>query len=200
MQLFNAITRCIRVSRGGSAVHCPFCRHEDTKVSDSRVTDDGLAIRRRRNCPVCGRKFTTIEQIQLSVVKRSGVVEPFSRDKIVTGVGKACQGRPVTQAQLAALGQRVEETLRSSGCAEIPAEDIGVAILGPLAELDPVTYLRFASVYKNYDSVDDFTAEIELMKQRALEQKVEPEERPTRRRRARRVKSEPSDSQQPLIG
>lgn len=182
-------------------MHCPFCRHEDTKVSDSRVTDDGLAIRRRRNCPACGRKFTTIEQIQLSVVKRSGVVEAFSRDKIIKGVGKACQGRPVTQVQLAALGQRVEETLRASGQAEIPAEDIGVAILGPLAELDPVAYLRFASVYKNYDSVDDFAAEIASMKQRALEQKAaEPEPRPTSRRRSRRTRTEPSDSQQPLIG
>lgn len=181
-------------------MHCPFCRHEDTKVSDSRVTDDGLAIRRRRNCPTCGRKFTTIEQIQLSVVKRSGVVEAFSRDKIVKGVGKACQGRPVTPAQLAALGQRVEEALRSSGHAEIPAEDIGVAILGPLAELDPVAYLRFASVYKNYDSVDDFTAEIAAMKKRAPEHLPESETRPRGRRRTGRTKTEPSESQQPLIG
>ncbi|RRD49311.1 transcriptional regulator NrdR [Arachnia propionica] len=181
-------------------MHCPFCRHEDTKVSDSRVTDDGLAIRRRRNCPTCCRKFTTIEQIQLSVVKRSGVVEAFSRDKIIKGVGKACQGRPVTPAQLAALGQRVEETLRSSGHAEIPSEEIGVAILGPLAELDPVAYLRFASVYKNYDSVDDFTAEIAAMKNRAPEHLSESGPRPGGRARTRRTKTEPSESQQPLIG
>lgn len=141
-------------------------------MSDSRATDDGAAIRRRRICPVCERKFTTVEQIQLTVVKRSGVVEPFNRDKVVRGVGKACQGRPVTQAELAALGQRVEETLRSSGQAEIPAEDIGVAILGPLAELDSVAYLRFASVYKNYESVDDFAAEIEEMGRRAAAQEA----------------------------
>lgn len=144
-------------------MRCPFCRHEDTKVSDSRVAEDGAAIRRRRVCPQCERKFTTVEQIQLTVLKRSGVIEPFSRDKVVRGVGKACQGRPVTPAQLAALGQQVEETLRSSGQAEIPAADIGVAILGPLADLDAVAYLRFASVYKNYESVGDFLAEIAAM-------------------------------------
>lgn len=145
-------------------MHCPFCRHEDTKVADSRVTEDGSSIRRRRSCPVCERKFTTVEQIVLTVVKRSGVVEAFSRDKVIKGVSKACQGRPVTQAQLAALGQRVEEALRSSGQAEIPSEQVGVAILGPLAELDSVAYLRFASVYKNYNSLEDFAEEIERLK------------------------------------
>lgn len=145
-------------------MHCPFCRHEDTKVSDSRATEDGSAIRRRRSCPGCERKFTTVEQIILTVVKRSGVVEPFNRDKVVRGVSKACQGRPVTPAQLAALGQRVEESLRSSGLAEIPAEQVGIAILGPLAELDTVAYLRFASVYKNYDTLDDFAEEIERLR------------------------------------
>lgn len=145
-------------------MYCPFCRHEDTKVSDSRATDDGSAIRRRRACPACERKFTTVEQIQLTVVKRSGVVEAFSREKVIRGVSKACQGRPVSQAQLAALGQRVEESLRSSGMAEIPSEQVGVAILGPLAELDPVAYLRFASVYKNYDSLEDFAEEIQRLR------------------------------------
>ena len=111
-------------------MYCPFCRHADTKVSDSRATDDGLAIRRRRMCCSCQRKFTTVEQIQLYVLKRSGVVETFNRDKVIKGVAKACQNRPVTAAQLAALGQRVEEDLRSIGQAELTSEDIGVAILG----------------------------------------------------------------------
>lgn len=149
-------------------MHCPFCRHEDTKVADSRVTEDGSAIRRRRSCPTCERKFTTMEQIILTVAKRSGVIEPFSREKVIKGVSKACQGRPVTPNQLAALGQRVEEALRSSGQAEIPAEQIGLAILGPLAELDSVAYLRFASVYKNYDSLEDFAEEIERLKEDAV--------------------------------
>ncbi len=149
-------------------MHCPFCRHTDTRVLDSRVAEDGTSIRRRRQCPVCERRFTTIEQMQLVVVKRSGVVEPFSREKVVTGVAKACKGRPVSEADLARLGQRVEETLRASGQAEIPADEVGLAILGPLSELDPVAYLRFASVYKHYDSVEDFEAEIDQLRRVAL--------------------------------
>ena len=142
-------------------MHCPFCRHTDTRVLDSRVAEDGTSIRRRRQCPLCERRFTTLEQMQLVVVKRSGFVEPFSREKVITGVAKACKGRPVSEADLARLGQRVEETLRASGQAEIPADEVGLAILGPLSELDPVAYLRFASVYKHYDSVEDFEAEID---------------------------------------
>lgn len=146
-------------------MHCPFCRHSDTRVSDSRAAEDGSAIRRRRVCSLCDRKFTTLEQVVLHVMKRSGVLEPFSREKVIKGVAKACQGRPVTPDQVAALGQQVEETLRSSGVAEIPSEQVGVAILGPLAALDPVAYLRFASVYKNFESVDDFAKEIADMNQ-----------------------------------
>lgn len=145
-------------------MHCPYCRHCDSRVLDSRVTDDGASIRRRRQCPVCQRRFTTIEQTQLVVVKKSGVVEPFHRDKVISGVRKACKGRPVTDAQLAHLGQRVEEALRASGQAEVPSDEVGVAILGPLSELDPVAYLRFASVYKHYNSVDDFVEEIDRMR------------------------------------
>jgi transcriptional repressor NrdR len=145
-------------------MHCPFCRHTDTRVLDSRVAEDGTSIRRRRLCPACERRFTTLEQMQLVVVKRSGVVEPFSREKVVSGVAKACKGRPVTEGDLARLGQRVEEALRAAGHAEIPAHDVGVAVLGPLRELDPVAYLRFASVYKQYDCVEDFEAEIELLR------------------------------------
>lgn len=149
-------------------MHCPFCRHTDTRVLDSRVAEDGTSIRRRRQCPACERRFTTLEQMQLVVVKRSGVVEPFSREKVINGVAKACKGRPVSEADLARLGQRVEETLRASGQAEIPADEVGLAILGPLSGLDPVAYLRFASVYKHYDSVEDFEAEIEHLRSTAL--------------------------------
>ncbi len=149
-------------------MHCPFCRHTDTRVLDSRVAEDGTSIRRRRQCPVCERRFTTLEQMQLVVVKRSGVVEPFSREKVVNGVAKACKGRPVSEVDLARLGQRVEETLRASGQAEIPADEVGLAILGPLSELDSVAYLRFASVYKHYDTVEDFEAEIETLRRQAL--------------------------------
>lgn len=145
-------------------MHCPYCRHPDSRVLDSRVAEDGSSIRRRRECKDCSRRFTTLEQMQLVVVKRSGVVEPFSREKVVGGVRKACKGRPVTEAQLAKLGQQVEESIRASGQAEVPADSVGVAILGPLKELDTVAYLRFASVYQDYQSVDDFVAEIERLR------------------------------------
>ncbi|MBF8187413.1 transcriptional repressor NrdR [Nonomuraea sp. K274] len=145
-------------------MHCPFCRHPDTRVIDSRSTDDGAAIRRRRTCPECGRRFTTQETVLLMVSKRSGVTEPFSRDKVVAGVRRACQGRPVSEDSLAQLGQRVEEAIRAKGAAELPSNEVGLAILGPLRELDEVAYLRFASVYRGFESLADFEAEITQLK------------------------------------
>ena len=149
-------------------MYCTYCRHTDSRVLDSRVAEDGAAIRRRRQCPSCERRFTTLEQMQLMVVKRSGVVEPFSREKVITGVRKACKGRPVSEADLGRLGQQVEESLKASGQAEIPADNVGLAILGPLSTLDAVAYLRFASVYKNYSSVEDFEAEIDNLRNQLL--------------------------------
>jgi transcriptional repressor NrdR len=143
---------------------CPFCRYPDSRVIDSRTSDDGLAIRRRRQCPQCGRRFSTTETATLNVIKRSGIVEPFSREKIVAGVRKACQGRPVSDADLALLAQRVEESIRATGVAQIDANDIGLAILPPLRELDEVAYLRFASVYQAFDSLDDFESAITLLR------------------------------------
>jgi transcriptional repressor NrdR len=141
-------------------MHCPFCRHPDSRVVDSRVADDGAAIRRRRSCPECGRRFTTVETASLSVVKRSGATEPFSRLKVADGVRKACSGRPVSEDALALLAQQVEEEIRASGCAEVAAHEIGLAILTPLRELDEVAYMRFASVYRSFSSLGDFEAEI----------------------------------------
>jgi transcriptional repressor NrdR len=145
-------------------MHCPFCRHGDSRVVDSRATDDGTAIRRRRQCPECNRRFTTVETASLTVVKRSGATEPFSRAKVLAGVRKACQGRPVTEDDLAVLTQRVEEAVRATGAAEIDAHEVGMAILGPLRELDEVAYLRFASVYRGFDSLEDFDSEIALLR------------------------------------
>src|SRR5690349_6717853 len=145
-------------------MHCPYCRHTDTKVLDSRVSEDGTAIRRRRRCDGCGKRFTTVEQMQLTVLKRSGATEPFTRDKAVAGVRKACKGRPVTEDQLACLGQAVEDTLRLDGLAEVPAHEVGLAILSPLRALDEVAYLRFASVYRAFESADDFEDEIALLR------------------------------------
>jgi len=143
---------------------CPFCRYTDSRVLDSRVSDDGLSIRRRRQCPECERRFTTVEQVQLNVVKHSGVIEPFDRAKVVDGVHSACKGRPVSDADLARLGQQVEETLRATGSCEVPSDEVGVAILGPLSELDPIAYLRFASVYKHWQTLDDFESEIQQLR------------------------------------
>jgi transcriptional repressor NrdR len=145
-------------------MHCPFCRHADSRVVDSRSTDDGTAIRRRRQCPECGRRFSTLETASLTVVKRSGATEAFSRAKIIAGVRKACQGRPVTEDELALLAQRVEESVRAAGAAEIEAHEVGLSILGPLRELDEVAYLRFASVYQGFDSLEDFEAAITLLR------------------------------------
>ena len=137
-------------------MYCPFCRHPDSRVIDSRTSDDGVSIRRRRECPECGRRFSTMETASLSVIKRSGVTEPFSREKIASGVKKACQGRPVTDQDLAQLAQRVEETIRQTGASQIDANEIGLSILEPLRELDEVAYLRFASVYQSFENLEDF--------------------------------------------
>lgn len=145
-------------------MHCPFCRHTDSRVVDSRVQEDGTVIRRRRQCPECGRRFGTVETATLSVIKRSGATEPFSRDKVLSGVRKACQGRPVTEDELQILGQQVEETIRSQGQAEIDAHEVGLAILTPLRCLDEVAYLRFASVYQAFDSLEDFEGAITLLR------------------------------------
>lgn len=145
-------------------MNCPFCRTVDSRVVDSRSTDDGTAIRRRRQCPECGRRFSTIETASLTVVKRSGATEPFSRAKVVSGVRKACQGRPVGEDDLALLAQRVEESIRATGVAEIDAHEVGLSILGPLRELDEVAYLRFASVYQAFESLEDFEAAIALLR------------------------------------
>jgi transcriptional repressor NrdR len=145
-------------------VHCPFCRHSDSRVIDSRTSDDGSSIRRRRQCPECQKRFTTVETASLMVTKRSGVSEPFSRDKIVAGVRKACQGRPVTDADLAILAQTVEEALRATGAASVEAQEVGLAILEPLRTLDQVAFLRFASVYQAWESLEDFESAITELK------------------------------------
>lgn len=145
-------------------MHCPFCKHHDSRVVDSRTSDDGTAIRRRRSCPQCGRRFTTQETAAITVVKRSRVTEPFSRDKIIAGVRKACQGRGISEDDLELLAQRVEEEIRASGSAEVEAHDIGLTILKPLRELDEVAYLRFASVYRGFESLRDFEEAIALLR------------------------------------
>jgi transcriptional repressor NrdR len=156
-------------------MRCPFCRAEDSRVVDSRTAEEGASIRRRRECVSCGRRFTTAETTTLTVAKRSGVSEVFSRSKVLAGVRKACQGRPVSEDDLALLAQRVEDSVRASGNAEIPSLEVGLAILGPLRELDEVAYLRFASVYRSFDSLEDFEAEIALLRAEGDPTGTEPE-------------------------
>jgi transcriptional repressor NrdR len=143
---------------------CPFCTHDDSRVVDSRPVEDGTQIRRRRECPECGERFSTQEVALLNIIKRSGATEPFAREKVLVGVRKACQGRPVGDDDLVLLAQRVEETLRRTGKAEIEAQEVGLAILAPLRELDEVAYLRYASVYRNFKSLEDFEGEIALLR------------------------------------
>ena len=155
---------------------CPFCRHDDSRVIDSRPAEEGTQIRRRRECPQCGQRFSTQEVAVLSIIKRSGATEPFSREKVLVGVRKACQGRPVNEDDLVLLAQRVEEALRSTGQAEIEAQEVGLAILAPLRELDEVAYLRYASVYRNFASLEDFEGEIALL--RAIPSNVQTADKP----------------------
>ncbi|MFF8513309.1 transcriptional regulator NrdR [Streptomyces sp. NPDC015492] len=150
-------------------MRCPFCRHRDSRVVDSRGNDGGTAIRRRRKCPGCSRRFTTTETCTLMAIKRSGVAEPFDRTKIISSVRRVCQGRSVTEDMLARLGQRVEEAVRATGAAELTTHEVGMAVLGPLRALDPIAYLRYASVYRGFGSLEDFEAAIaELCPARSL--------------------------------
>ncbi len=153
-------------------MRCPSCTSVDDKVVDSRLADDGVAIRRRRECLECGRRFTTFERIEdvgLVVVKRSGVHQPFRREKIVAGVRAAAKNRPVGPEQFDSLAAEVEESLRLEG-GEVTSARVGAAVLERLRALDEVAYVRFASVYKGFDDPSDFEREIGLLT------KVEPAE------------------------
>ena len=146
-------------------MRCPWCLADDDRVVDSRVAEDGTAIRRRRECAVCGRRYTTferIDEIPLMVVKRSGVRQPFDRGKLIDGLRSATKNRPVSEEQLDVLAQEVEDELREDG-SEPSSEQVGLAVLERLRVLDEVAYLRFASVYKGFEGVDDFRREVGLL-------------------------------------
>jgi transcriptional repressor NrdR len=146
-------------------VRCPWCAVDDDRVVDSRLADEGVAIRRRRECLGCGRRFTTFERVEeqpLWVIKRSGLREPFDRSKLVAGVRSACKNRPVTDEMLQDLAQRVEESLRGVST-EPSSQQVGVAVLEQLKALDDVAYVRFASVYKGFEDLGDFQREVGLL-------------------------------------
>lgn len=148
-----------------ATVRCPTCRADDTKVVDSRVAEESTAIRRRRQCLSCSHRFTTFERVDhvpLTVVKSHGGREPFDRRKLISGLESATKGRSVSAEALEDLAIAVEDSLRLQG-SEVSSANVGLAVLRQLRDVDEVAYLRFASVYKNFDAAADFHRELELL-------------------------------------
>ncbi len=149
-------------------MRCPWCGHPEDKVVDSRSTEAGSAVRRRRQCLSCSRRFTTferMEEVSLTVIKRDGAKEPFDRAKLVAGVAKAIKNRPVSEEQVSNLADRVEEKLRRGGPA-VTTQELGLEVLRQLRRLDDVAYLRFASVYKDFQQLTDFERELGILLQK----------------------------------
>ncbi|MBR5517146.1 MAG: transcriptional repressor NrdR [Firmicutes bacterium] len=147
-------------------MRCPFCDNVDTKVIDSRPTEEGHAIRRRRGCDKCNRRFTTYEKVEetiLMVIKKDGRREAFDRAKILNGIIKACEKRPVTMAQMEEIVAEIEKTISNSMEKEIESYDIGELIMNHLKDVDEVAYVRFASVYRQFTDVNTFVKEIEKL-------------------------------------
>jgi len=144
-------------------MRCPFCHSPESRVVDSRIAEDGAAIRRRRECESCGRRFNTYErpeEVPLFVIKKDGRREPFDRNKIMIGVTKACEKRPVSRQDIERVADEVEGALRDRLATEVPARQIGEMVMERLRQLDEVAYVRFASVYKEFRDVDSFLEEI----------------------------------------
>ena len=151
-------------------MHCPFCQFESTRVVDSRLTDPGDAVRRRRECAGCGNRFTTYERVEeapITVVKRDGSLQRFDRQKLLRGLGRAANKRPVSDAQLEELADSIAAAVRGAG-PEVPADQIGDLALRGLAQIDPVTAIQFASVYRNFADLDELEAEIRRIKREPI--------------------------------
>jgi transcriptional repressor NrdR len=155
-------------------MRCPFCGHDDTQVKDSRPTEDNSAIRRRRFCPACGSRFTTFERVQLReliVVKKNGQRAPFDRDKLLRSIMIATRKRPISEERVERIVNSITRRLESSGETEIPSTQIGQLVMEALASLDPVAYVRFASVYKNFRETRDFEQFLETLTPQEREEK-----------------------------
>ncbi|MDE0725402.1 MAG: transcriptional regulator NrdR [Alphaproteobacteria bacterium] len=140
-------------------MRCPFCHHNDTQVKDSRPTEDNAAIRRRRICADCGSRFTTFERVQLRdlvILKKNGQRVPFERDKLIRSIQLACRKRPVDEERVERVVNGIQRRLESSGESEIRSDAVGELVMEALSNLDPVAYVRFASVYKNFREARDF--------------------------------------------
>ncbi len=150
-------------------VHCPSCSFDDTKLIDSRLSEEGGAIRRRRSCTQCGYRFTTyerLEEVALNVVKRGGGKQPFDRLKMMAGIQAAVKGRPVSDEMIMEIAERIEDALRLEG-GDVTSNQVGHAVLEQLRLIDEVAYMRFASVYKNFDDAADFKRELALLEKHA---------------------------------
>ena len=146
-------------------MRCPYCAADNDRVVDSRLAEDGIAIRRRRECAACSQRFTTFERVEevgIVVVKRSGDREPFERAKILSGVRAACKNRPVDEAAMAGIALSVEEAMRLLS-RDVTSEEVGMATLEALSGVDDVAYVRFASVYKGFEDTEDFAREIGML-------------------------------------
>jgi len=158
------------MSQYNGHVRCPACQADESKVVESRVADHGSAIRRRRQCLTCSERFTTFERVDhatLNVLKSSGEREPFDRVKVISGLASATKGRGVDEGALDLMASRVEDAARLHG-SEVTSAVIGLAVLDELRSVDDVSYLRFASVYKNFDAAADFHRELELLEKSTL--------------------------------
>ncbi|MGH7813866.1 MAG: transcriptional regulator NrdR [Candidatus Binataceae bacterium] len=154
-------------------MRCPFCRHRGNRVVDSRMSGDGTAIRRRRACSACKRRFTTYERVEEAVpmvVKKDGRREPFDRAKIIAGLKRACNKRAVSMETIESIAAKIESSMSESGEREVNSSAIGEALMNELHQLDQVAYVRFASVYRSFKDIDEFMRELEeLIKRRAQE-------------------------------
>jgi transcriptional repressor NrdR len=151
-------------------MRCPYCGGVESKVVDSRLAEEGRAIRRRRQCVACDGRYTTFEradEVPLVVSKRSGDVVPFNIYKLMEGIRRACKNRPVSEAEIAAIAEDVEESARADGRRPLPSADIGRGVLDRLRQVDEVAYLRFASVYKDFQELDDFERELGLLSKKS---------------------------------
>ena len=148
-------------------MRCPICNHQDSRVLDSRPIDEGASIKRRRECPACGKRFNTyevVDTVPIAVVKRDGRREFFDKHKLALGIERACQKRPVDSKAIAAS---IESELQNSIVTEISSRDIGELVLARLKEIDMISYIRFASVYREYKDINSFIDEIELLSRKS---------------------------------
>lgn len=146
-------------------MRCPFCKAPDSRVIDSRAADEGMTIRRRRECGECARRFTTyevVEKLPLMVVKRDNRREPFNRDKLLTGIIRSCDKRDISMEQITNFVAEIERDIRNSTEPEVPSEKIGEIVMERLKDFDEVAYIRFASVYRKFDDITNFIEELEL--------------------------------------